>query len=219
MYYPYYDYYFDSYYNNDLTNVIVLVISSVLFFTTVLGIVQYVFFGLGLYNLGKNRGMKNTYLAFIPIANLYYLGRIADEIRLTMNKQQVHAKRLLIISIIEYVLVFLDTMIFSFCAIMGVMTKTFSIGLLALIFFLCFATLIFEIIKMVFQYLALYQIYKEYSPANATVFIVLSVIFPVIMPFLLFSVRNNKSGYQIWCEQQAAAQRFRENIDTGSGSL
>ncbi len=46
------------------------------------------------------------------------------------------------------------------------------------------------IIALVLQYMVLYQIYKHTTPNNAVVFLVLSIIFPVTMPFFLFAQRN-----------------------------
>lgn len=39
----------------------------------------FVLQGVGLSTMAKNRGMKNRYLAFIPFANLWYLGKLAGD--------------------------------------------------------------------------------------------------------------------------------------------
>lgn len=46
------------------------------------------------------------------------------------------------------------------------------------------------IVYSVFYYIALYNVYKAFNPANATVFEVLSILLSVTTPFLLFSIRN-----------------------------
>lgn len=39
----------------------------------------------------------------------------------------------------------------------------------------------------VFEYMALYQVYRLFVPENAAVYLVLSILVPVTMPFFLFA--------------------------------
>lgn len=45
-----------------------------------------------------------------------------------------------------------------------------------------------------FQYIALYRIYKSCDPKNTTLFLVLSILFNITMPFFLFACRKKDLG-------------------------
>ena len=48
------------------------------FVASVLAILSYVFYSVGLFKTAKNLGIVAPWLAFIPVANLYLLGRVAQ---------------------------------------------------------------------------------------------------------------------------------------------
>ena len=47
---------------------------------------------------------------------------------------------------------------------------------------------------LVFSYIALYRIYKSANPNSATTMLVLSIFFPVIIPFVIFGLRKRDDG-------------------------
>lgn len=51
-------------------------------FWSILGIVAYVLTALGLYKMAQKQGEPNAWLAWIPIAQLYIIGKIVKEIKL-----------------------------------------------------------------------------------------------------------------------------------------
>ncbi len=219
MYYPFYDYYYNDYYfDQQMESAVMYMIYAFLILWCVLSIVFYIFEALAMYRIGKNRGMKYTALAFIPILNMYFLGRIADDISCTMNKKTSYAKRILLFTILSLSMLILGCIFFGmFTFLLAMKAPTSASLVFSFLFF--FIYFVFMLISTVFSYISLYKIFKEYSPANATIFLVLSIVFSSTRPFLLFVIRNNKSGYQIWCEQQAAQQRMREaeQIDSQNG--
>ncbi len=46
----------------------------------------------------------------------------------------------------------------------------------------------------VIRFMALYDVYRSMDPGNATVFLVLSILFGVTEPFFLFFCRNKDNG-------------------------
>jgi hypothetical protein len=46
----------------------------------IVGITAYVLFSFGLMTLAKNKGIENAWLAWIPIGNLYILGKIVERV-------------------------------------------------------------------------------------------------------------------------------------------
>jgi len=51
-------------------------------FWSILGIVAYVLTALGLYKMAQKQGEPNAWLAWIPIAQLYIIGKIVKEVKL-----------------------------------------------------------------------------------------------------------------------------------------
>jgi len=208
---PYYDYFGDGNYNyygssglpeNFWTLFMTIAIGFVVV-ALLVSLVFYIFNAIALYSIAKRRRMNNAFLAFIPIANKYYLGKIADDISRTMNKKTNHAKRILIpmvigvaIDVVGSFFAGLGTALISLYT--GGETGVAIIGLSIVISLFSGAALI---VSAIFKYIALYSIFKEYSNSNAVLFIILSVLLS-ISPFLLFAIRNKKSGYELWCEQQ-----------------
>lgn len=48
-------------------------------FTFIIGVVLYVLKSIGLMTLASNRGIENAWLAWLPIADLYIMGAIVEE--------------------------------------------------------------------------------------------------------------------------------------------
>jgi hypothetical protein len=48
-----------------------------------------------------------------------------------------------------------------------------------------------SIVYCVYFFIALYRLYKLYKPDSATLYLVLSIIFEITMPFFIFSIRDN----------------------------
>ena len=51
--------------------------------------VFFILQGFGLYAMAKKLGLKNKVLAFVPFANIYYMGKIAGECRFFARKQLI----------------------------------------------------------------------------------------------------------------------------------
>lgn len=196
--------YYPGYYNNyrgpsigSAEILIIVALGLLMLFVLAIALVFYLFQAIALYKIAKNRGKKNAFLAFIPFANSYYLGSIGDDINATMGKTSTYARKILTFMIAGFASDFVAGISGS------VMRMTKSVLWLAPMVLLYIAGIAFTITMAVYVYISMYKIYNEYDQKNATLFIVLSVLFN-IHPFLLFAIRNKKSGYQIWQEQQAS---------------
>ncbi|MGL4283041.1 hypothetical protein [Eubacterium aggregans] len=129
----------------------------------VIGIVLYVFTALALYTMAKNKGIEYAWLAWIPVANGYVMGEVMDDKVAIGSSVIPYAKWILLLG--------------------SIVT-----GLLAMIPYIVW---IFSILYLVYYYCAIYRLYKLYKPDNAVLYLVLSIIFGITMPFFIFSMRNN----------------------------
>ena len=204
----YYNYY-NSFYNpySGALDAVLGVLSSLVLASLLIAVVMFVFESIALYTLAKKRGIKNAFLAFIPVADSYILGKIYDDISATMNKKTGYAVRMVVLASVALVSGVFACVFLGMSAVIG-----FAGGEAVMFIFMAVPFLLVQIgctvALLIFTLISLYAVYKEYVPSNAVLFLVLSVIIPVTMPFLLFSIRNKKSGYQLWCEQRAAAQAW-----------
>lgn len=71
----------------------------------VIGLVAYVLMAVGLYTIAKRRGIRNSWLAWIPVANYWLLGCISDQYQYVAKGQNKSRRKLLLtLSIIVEVL-------------------------------------------------------------------------------------------------------------------
>ena len=145
---------------------ILAVLGGFLIVILLIGLLAYILFALGLSRIAKLRGLDNSFLAWIPVAQSYLLGQVADDICSRQGKQTNYRTILLVLNIVS---------------IAGGLIPI--IGSLAA--FGC------SIAYVVFQAIALYAIYKDYSPDNAVIMLVTSIIFTISWIFL-FAIRNKQ---------------------------
>ncbi len=207
-----YDYYYPYDYSTnsiDLSSIagILAVFGIVIFLAIAISLTVYVFYAISLYTLANKRGMKNTFLAFIPIANTYFLGKITDDICRTMNQKTNYAQKLLVFNIIS---VAASIILSPLLLVAGLLRNVAVLLVVVMLFYLLI--LLANVCYLVFFYIALYKIYKEYAPNNAVLFEIISIIVNISHPFILFAIRNNKSGYELWCEERRVQSEASEPV-------
>ena len=165
-----------------------------------LAILSYVFYSVGLFKTAKNLGIAAPWLAFIPVANLYLLGRVAQGngekkrkfpfgwILLVLSLVAAWAESLMSASVVtgfaklisgmtmENVVVSLEEL---FTFIGGpLVTSGLTIALIGLV-------------VSIFFYKTLYYVYKVCAGECAPLYLAVSVVLPIFIPFFLFSKRNS----------------------------
>ena len=182
-----------------------LILRSLFGMPMLVSIATYVLTALALYTIAKRRGLKNAWLAWIPVADCWLLGSLSDQYQYVVNGQHKSRRKILLLFRILITIMWISLM-----------------GLLANLFFHTFGSIlwgsmnddqIFQILHQamnllalclplvgasiayaVFRYMALYDIYKSLDPANCVLFLVLSILFGVTEPFFLFFSRNKDDG-------------------------
>jgi len=192
---------------------IIIVISFVIAFAIV-G-VFFILQAVGMMGIAKNRGMKNPWLGFIPIASSYLLGGIADNINESYGKKTSFRIVLPILSTISTISTFFS-LSFYFSLIfeifetalynyeIGPYTMFGKMGPLIMFYLIMFLV---SIAGIVLNIMAFYRIGKEYSPQNSVIYIILPIFFGLYATgIMLFSIRNKAPWYlQPQYAQQAGA--------------
>ena len=163
---------------------------AMLFMALAFSAVTYVLHSWSLYTIAKRRGIRNGYLAWIPVGNLWILGNVSDQYQYVVKRKiKNRRKKLVRLSIglcAGYFLWLLVTL------------TNLKIGReAAALFLLVFGGLIIlaaAIWLAVCQYLSYYDLYKSCEPDNAALYLVLSIVFPVVLPFFVFICRNRDLG-------------------------
>ena len=169
------------------------------------GIAVYVLTALAFYTVADRRGLKNPWLAWIPVANLWLLGSISDQYRYVVKGEFKSKRKILlglgIASMVVGMVIFGLITSLAVAGISGAMGGISeeqmvsqlmgrAIGMVGL-----FVPMMgIAIAQMVIRYMALYDVYKSMDPSNCVMFLVLSILFNFTEPFFLFFNRNKDEG-------------------------
>ena len=144
-------------------------LTTILFFVLVIGL--YLLFVLGLYGLAKTERTGNEWFAFIPVLQLYIIGKILRELRagsFTIPKLE------LVLPLAPFAVMIVDKILSAIPAAGGLLS------------------LLLNIVYIVFSIMITYNFYKRYCGGKAAIMTVLSVIFFFMGPIYVFSMRDSK---------------------------
>ena len=182
-----------------------LLLRSIFGMPTLLSIAGYVLTALALYTIARRRGLKNPWLAWIPVADCWLLGSLSDQYRYVVKGEHKSKRKLLL---------FLHILITILCvSLIGLLVRLcfhafgsilwgsvnddqmFQILHQAMnLLVVCLPLIGISIAYAVFRYMVLYDLYKSLDPANCVLFLVLSILFGVTEPFFLFFNRDKDDG-------------------------
>lgn len=168
-------------------------------FLGIISLVMYLLQAFALYGMAKGSGISAPWRGFIPFANTFLFGKIAERyVKKDGKKSAKFGGLLLAFEILTLVLAFVAiaftiSMIFVL-VIPGDETElAYSIvaPMLAMLIS-CFVLMGVSIAYIVLYYVALWRIFTAFDYNNATVYFVLSIIFGFLGPIFLFVLRNKK---------------------------
>ncbi|PWL71958.1 MAG: hypothetical protein DBY25_04205 [Clostridiales bacterium] len=207
-----------------------------------LWLICFVFQAVGLYAMAKQQGLRGKGLAWVPVLNMYMLGKVSDSVsgafgRPTHKRVSLLTMHIILSSASYGLLFFLPAVIQfliqfftysnyyqlnpghgvpAFTPVASVLTVLFtSLGLIAL-----------AVVYYVFLMRALYVIFKDRSERNCALMIVLCIFINYAVGPCLFAVRNNQSKAALRIDyrrrqqeaQQAAYQQAYAAYEESSGS-
>lgn len=194
-----------SYSYDCLENGMWLLMRTMFGMPTLMGIAAYVLTALALYTVAKRRGLKNPWLAWIPVADSYLLGSLSDQYRYVVNGENKFKRKILLV--LRILIAVMSTALFAVLIAMciqafgGVMRGIGEdelmdqlLGLALSLLGLSLPLIGIAIAYTVFRYMALYDVYKSMDPSNCILFLVLSILFGITRPFFLFFSRNRDDG-------------------------
>lgn len=170
-------------------------------------ILSYVLQSLGMYTIAKRREIKKPWLAWIPVLSGWTLGSIDDQYQyVAKGKTTNRRKWLLGLGIANWVLGIVASgvaakallEIVSLGASLDYMTEEevmrLFLPIMGKMTGLSFFASVMTIVLTVFKYIALYGLYTSCDPKNNVMYLVLSIVFSVTIPFFVVACRNKDLG-------------------------
>ena len=168
-YYDYYDF-GDSFYNYDalgaFIGIIIVICLCIMIFACIFAIIAYIFKGISLYTLAKKRNLRYPWIAWIPMANRYLLGALIND---QVSIGSLH---------IPYAAIILPLLSGVSTLLSNTITLIPFVGWIFLF--------VAGILIAIYEYSAYYWLYRIYNPKNATLNLVLSIIFTFAEAAFLF---------------------------------
>jgi len=127
----------------------------------VAAVALFVIQAVGLYGMAEKAGVTPRWVAFIPVVNAYIWGKIIKEIRVS---NYVLPRPEIVLPLAPFIYALL-----------------YQVPFLGPLFLLCLLAL----------YAAgYYYLYLLYRPDSAAVYTIISIVFPFVVPFFFYSLRN-----------------------------
>ena len=175
--------------------------------SAVIGIAIYLLESISVYKMAKSAEIKNPWLAFIPVANDWVFGTLAEKYK---KKNGTKSARFGIILPVLEGIVLIEAIALTIFTVISIkeitgyaldavntsseMAPEQFMSLIPVII-LYFALMAVAIAYAVVFFIALWRVYSSFDKSNATLYIVLSVVFTISVPIILFIIRNRKPEF------------------------
>ncbi len=161
---------------------------------TLLGIAVYVFGAVGLYAVAQRRGIRNPWLAWVPVANRWVLGSLSDQYQYVVQGQVKNKRKTLLILYLVNAILSVAAIVVGILFAAELMLDGFSMELLLGLLGLGLTIAVIGIAGCILRWIALYDVYKSLDPGNSTLYLIISILFSFTEGFFLFFNRNKDEG-------------------------
>lgn len=170
-------------------------------------IALYVLQSLGLYQIAQRRGIKHSWMSWVPVLNTWILGSLSDQYNYVVYRKFRSARKWLLGLDIGICVSYFVTFILGFVGMVGVLSQmgqattpqdlmNAALGqpmyMAALVG--CIVYWAVAIAGIVLNFVCLHNLYASCQPKNKTVYTVFSILFPVTIPIFVFICRNKDLG-------------------------
>lgn len=163
------------------------------------GVACYVLQSLGFYTIAKRRGIRNPWLSWLPVGNMWILGSISDQYQY-VAKGRVRNKRkallgLMLAMYLALTLIWGGAFVSILSEAMAMDASEVLLGAtLGGVLIAYLVLLVISVTAIVFEYMALYDLYVSCEPSNGVLYLVLSIFVGVVLPFFVFACRKKDLG-------------------------
>lgn len=169
-------------------------------------LVMFILQGVGLYKMAKKRNMRKKFLAFIPFANVYYMGKLAGDSFVfgqrmknsglyAMIAETVFSSLFITALILQYSLYFQcgnPLRVYGVFPYWDVVGDGLSNTLVSFYMVIVRLLLVFQLIAAILMIILLSALYRKYAPKQYFLLGFLTILFPVRY-IIIFAIRNRKA--------------------------
>lgn len=173
---------------------VMAILLGVLGVVLVFSLIFWIISALSLQSIARRRGIRNAWLAWVPIGNEWILGSIADQYQHLIQAKITARRKILLWLNVGYVALIVANSLVQVMTELAAHTDEQLLiwGLASTAISL--ARLAVSITTLVFYHMSNYDLYRSCNPKNAVTFLVLGIIFPVAQPFFYLSCRKKDLG-------------------------
>lgn len=167
-------------------------------------IALYILNGIGICKMSSSLNISLGWLGFVPVASLFQIGRIGQSyVKRDGRPSAKFSLWLLVCGIAMYIIaavLTVFTVLFAFSLISfaeaaiengDAMRIEMFAGIIPVII-LCFILFAIEITYIILYYVNLWRVFSIFDNKNATLFLVLSIIFPFLASVFVFVIKNKE---------------------------
>lgn len=180
------------------SEIIVLIVYLAFYlFVITLSIGSHIIGGIGFYTLAKRREIPAPWLAWIPVANTFIMGALADDYNLKVRNVKTKFRYILTIlmaAVLMFAIVLIPLVfIFAYSA-EAIYNEVVSIIPYVIITLIYFALMGVALAASVFQYISIYRIYQSCVPKHTLLFFLITIFVSYAFPFFILFLRNSDEG-------------------------
>lgn len=161
--------------------------------------------GFGLYKMAKNRGLKRKGLAFIPFANVWYIGKLAGDCNVFGQRMKRAGLYTMIAQIVStllcgvaiamelYLYIVEGAPQYDDLGVFWINLTGFSATAEKIYAISGYVLPIFQLVYEILMLILLFGLYKKYYPKNYMFLGILSLFIPLSRFIVIFVLRNRKA--------------------------
>ena len=157
--------------------------------------VFYVLSAIALSRIAKNRRIENPWMAWVPVANSWLLGSIADHYDRVKNREDRGFRKILMGWTIA------QAVFSSVISVVQIFTQSNVVLIMAAIIQMAII-----IIHSVFMYMAYYRIYQSCAPRHSVWMLVLSILSSIANVVILLCICNQTEGIEEYLAAESSAE-------------
>ena len=195
-----------SYYYNELptqamdeeTAVIIgMIFAGIMGVILLCGLIGWILGSVGLYKVAKRRGIRNAWLAWLPIGNHWILGCVSDQYQHLIQGKVTSRRKFLLGLNLAAIALGIAYLVAGIVIGIAVEVEGAPESLLLVLMGIYLLMIAATITLMVFYHICNYDFYRSCNPKSAVVFLVLGIFLPVCQPFFYFACRKKDLGFVI----------------------
>lgn len=175
----------------------------------IIGAALYIVQAMAVYNIAAERGLGREWFAFIPVLNVYLLGKIADDIK-GCDKKRTSYRFILLFAVSVITVMAIVLLIVLLKADTGFINGENINGLITVLKVCGVIEAACGIALTVCYFVVYYIIYNDYTSGNAVLYTFLSIFLSFLIPFLLYSASKGISASLRRTEEEKSLHNLQE---------